>query len=221
MTTGQARGVFISFEGGDGAGKTTQIRMLADRFRASGRDVVTTREPGGSPGAEMIRQLLVEGPPERWSPMSEALLMYAARADHLQRTILPALARGAIVISDRFADSTMAYQGLAGALGEGKVRALEQLVVAEHLPDVTIILDIPVESGLARAGSRAGKEDRFEAKGAEYQAAVRNAFVEIAAMAPNRCALVDAVGNIDTVATRVWEAVKLKAPALTLGEGGD
>ncbi|MEO1137611.1 MAG: dTMP kinase, partial [Pseudomonadota bacterium] len=130
-------GLFISFEGGDGSGKSTQIRRLADTLKAEGREVVLTREPGGSDGAEAIRKLLLAGDADRWSPLSEALLMYAARNDHIERTIQPALARGAVVISDRFADSTMAYQGLAGELGEEAVSTLYNLVVGERGPDLT------------------------------------------------------------------------------------
>ncbi len=207
-------GLFISFEGGDGAGKTTQIKRLADILRAEGREVVLTREPGGSDGAEAIRKLILEGDADRWSPLAEALLMYAAREDHLERTILPALHRGAVVISDRFADSTMAYQGLAGSLGEETVAALYKLVVGDRGPDITIILDIPVEEGLKRAGGRADKEQRFESKGAAYQEAVRQAFLEIARREPERCLVVDASGGEDAVAARLREAVEARLPGL-------
>lgn len=207
-------GLFISFEGGDGAGKTTQIKRLADILRAEGREVVLTREPGGSEGAEAIRKLILEGAADRWSPLSEALLMYAAREDHLERTIIPALARGAVVISDRFADSTMAYQGLAGALGEETVAALYKLVVGDRGPDITIILDIPVEEGLKRSGNRGGAEQRFESKGAAYQENVRQAFLEIARREPERCLVIDAGGDEETVAARLREAVATRMPGL-------
>jgi dTMP kinase len=213
MTSPNAPGVFISFEGGDGAGKSTQIKRLAERLEASGREVVITREPGGSPGAEVIRKLLVEGDADRWSPLCEALLMYTARADHLQRTILPALKRGAVVITDRFADSTMAYQGLAGALGEEIVGTLHDIVVGEHDPDLTVMLDIPVDEGLKRADVRGG-EARFESKGKDFQSRVRDAFLEIAKRDPGRCAVVDASGGIDEIAARVEQAVKAKLPKL-------
>jgi len=220
-----ASGVFISFEGGDGAGKSTQIAMLADALREAGRDVVVTREPGGAPGAEAIRKLLVEGAADRWSPMAEALLMYAARADHLQRTILPALEAGAVVLTDRFADSTMAYQGLAGALGAAAVERLHGLVVGTNDPDLTLILDLPPEEGLARAGARpgggtesdgsgAGAESRFENKGAAYQGAVRAAFLKIAADNPDRCAVIDASGPAGEVAARIRAAVRARLPSL-------
>ncbi|GJL91618.1 dTMP kinase [Hyphococcus sp.] len=207
-------GLFISFEGGDGAGKSTQIRLLADALRATGREVVTTREPGGSPGAESIRKLLLEGAADKWSPLTEALLMYASRADHLERTIEPALKRGAIVISDRFADSTMAYQGLAGALGEAAVAALYRLVVANRGPDLTIILDLPVEEGLKRSGATGGQEQRFESKGEAYQEQVRAAFLEIARREPDRCVVINAAGKAADIAARIIEAVQQRTGSL-------
>jgi len=206
-------GVFISFEGGDGAGKSTQIGRLADRLRAAGRDVVVTREPGGSKGAEAIRKLLVEGDADRWSPLCEALLMYTARADHLERTILPALTRGAIVITDRFADSTMAYQGFAGALGEDTVRKLHALTVGDHDPDLTIILDLPVKDGLQRADARGG-DARFESKGVEFQERVRTAFLEIAKGEPDRCVVVDATGGANAVEDNIKAALAARLPRL-------
>lgn len=207
-------GVFISFEGGDGAGKSTQIKLLAEALRKNGAEVVITREPGGSPGADAIRALLLEGAADRWSPMAEALMMYAARADHLERTIEPALARGAVVITDRFADSTMAYQGIAGALGEAAVSSLHDLVVKGRDPTLTVILDLPVELGLARSGAASGAEQRFESKGAAYQEEVRQAFLEIARRNPGRCKVIDASGGVEAVAVRVLEAVKHAAPHL-------
>lgn len=208
------QGVFISVEGGDGAGKSTQIKKLADALRASGREVVVTREPGGSEGAETIRSLLVKGDADRWSPLSEALLMYTARNDHLERTILPALEKGAVVITDRFADSTMAYQGIAGALGEKTVQDLHALVVGDRNPDLTLIFDLSPEEGLARAGARSGAEARFEEKGADYQKRVRDAFLKIARNNPERCVVIDASGDAESVAARVSEAVKSRLPEL-------
>jgi len=207
------RGAFISFEGGDGAGKSTQINLLAERLRNAGCDVVVTREPGGSEGAEAIRALLVKGDADRWSPVTEALLMYAARGDHLEKVILPALARGAVVITDRFADSTMAYQGIAGDLGREKIEALYNLVVGDNGPDLTIILDAPAEEGLRRASSDEG-ETRFEEKGDAYQRSVRDAFLEIARSDPDRCAVIDARDPIETVAANVIAAVKARFPCL-------
>ena len=211
--TAQSGGVFISFEGGDGAGKSTQIQHLAERLSRNGREVVTTREPGGSPGAEEIRRLLVSGDKDRWSPMTEALLMVAARRDHVERVILPALERGAIVITDRFADSTMAYQGIAGALGRETAAGLHAIAVGENDPDLTIILDVPVDKGLARAGDRAGVETRFESKGSDFQRRVRDAFLEIARENPARCVVIDATGDIEATADAVWRAVIERIPA--------
>lgn len=213
--TAETEGLFISFEGGDGAGKSTQIKRLAERIENAGRDVVLTREPGGSDGAEIIRKLLVEGDKDRWSPLTEALLMNAARRDHLEKVILPALARGVVVITDRFADSTMAYQGIAGALGREKASLLRDLVVGPCSPDITIILDVPVELGLERAGDRCGNETRFESKGEAFQAAVRDAFLEIAKNEPDRCIVVDASQPIEETASAIWRAICDKVPEFT------
>jgi dTMP kinase len=197
-----ARGVFITFEGGEGAGKTTQIRTLAERLRQHGVDVVLTREPGGSPGAEQIRDLVLNGPPERWSSRTEALLMYAARSDHVERTIAPALDRGAWVLCDRFADSTRAYQGAAG---QGVlVTILEEQVLGDLRPDLTLMLDLPAEAGLARAAHRGGGEDRFEAKGLGFHQTLRDAFLTIAALDPGRCRVIDATAPVEAVAERIW-----------------
>ena len=199
-------GRFISFEGGDGVGKSTQVRRLANRLKDAGAFVVQTREPGGSIGAESIRELLVTGDENRWSPLTEALLMNAARRDHIEMTIEPALARGDYVITDRFADSTMAYQGYAGALGVDCVAALEEITVGDHRPDLTLILDAPVQTSLERADTTGG-EGRFEAKGREFQEAVRNGFLDIAKKNPQRCIVVDATGAKSNVEERVWAAV--------------
>ncbi|NWG72566.1 MAG: dTMP kinase [Parvularculaceae bacterium] len=204
--TGKGRGAFITFEGGDGVGKSTQMALLAERLRNAGHEVVTTREPGGSPGAEAIRELLVTGKPDRWSPLTEALLMYAARADHLQKTVNPARARGAVVLCDRFADSSMAYQGYAGGLGEGPVAALERLVVGTDGPSLTLILDAPAATGLARTSARGGAH-RFEAKGVDYHERVRRGFLKIAAAHPERCAVIDASRSVAAVAADVAAAM--------------
>jgi dTMP kinase len=196
------RGRFITFEGGEGAGKSTQVRLLAERLAGRG-EVVTTREPGGSPGAEAIRALLVTGDVERWSPISETLLMYAARRDHIERVIAPALARGAWVLCDRFYDSTRAYQGAAGGAPADLVRALEADVVGAVIPDLTLILDLPVMAGLARAASRGQGEGRFEAKGAAFHERLRMAFLEIAAADPARCKVIDAGEAPEAVAARI------------------
>lgn len=196
-------GRFISLEGGEGTGKSTQLRRLAARLRAAGLEVVETREPGGTPGAEAIRKLLVEGDAGRWSPAVEALLMNAARADHVERLIRPALARGAWVLSDRYADSTLVYQGVAGALDEGSLRSLHGFATGGLWPDLTLVLDLPEADGLARAAARAGGEGRFEAKGAAYHAAVRAGFRARAAAEPLRCRLIDASGSPEEVEARI------------------
>src|SRR5262249_42568147 len=153
---------------------------LGERLSARGRKAVVTREPGGSPGAESIRELLVTGAADRWSPVTETLLMYAARRDHIERTIAPALAAGQWVVSDRFADSTRAYQGAAGGAPGSLIQALERYVLAETRPDLTLILDLPVDAGLARAASRAHGETRFEAKGEDFHRRLRESFLAIA-----------------------------------------
>jgi dTMP kinase len=204
-------GRFITLEGGEGAGKSTQVKRLVARLSALGIDVVQTREPGGTPGAEAIRGLLVTGDTARWEPTTETLLHYAARTEHVSKTVKPALARGAWVISDRFADSTMAYQGYAGQVGRDAVAALHHLVLGDFQPDLTLILDLPVDVGLRRAGSRANAsgstEDRYERMGLRFHEALRSAFLDIATREPERCRVVDAGGDADTVAAALWAAV--------------
>lgn len=205
-----ARGRFITFEGGEGTGKSTQLRLLAARLKRAGRTVVSTREPGGSPGGEDIRGLLVTGAADRWSPVTETLLMYAARRDHIERVIEPALERGDWVVCDRFADSTRAYQGAAGGTAPALIAALEQHVLGRTRPDLTLILDLPVEAGLARAASRAGAETRFESKGLAFHTRLRAAFLAIAEAEPGRCAVIDARGDIEAVEAAVWAAVEAR-----------
>jgi dTMP kinase len=208
-------GQFITLEGGEGAGKSTQVKRLAAALSMRGIDVVQTREPGGTPGAEDIRSLLVTGDPARWDAMTETLLHYAARRAHVEKTVKPALARGAWVISDRFADSTMAYQGYAGSVGRETVAALHKLVLGDFAPELTLVLDLPVETGLARAKARmAGQgqnpvqaEDRYERMGLAFHESLRAAFHEIARREPERCRLIDAGGNPDQVAAALWQAV--------------
>ncbi len=202
-----ARGRFITLEGGEGAGKSTQARRLAERLGEGGREVVLTREPGGSSGAEAIRALLVTGGVERWSPTTEALLMYAARRDHIERTIEPALDRGAWVISDRFADSTRAYQGAGGGVPASFIQALERYVLGEVRPDLTLVLDLPAQEGLARAAGRHGAETRFEGKGLAFHERLREGFLAIARVEADRCAVVDATAPLETVEAAIWEAV--------------
>jgi dTMP kinase len=200
-------GRFITFEGGEGAGKSTQLRSLAARLEATGHEVVATREPGGSPGAETIRGLLVTGEADRWSPVTETLLMYAARRDHVERVIRPALARGAWVVCDRFADSTRAYQGAAGGTDPALIAALEAHVLEEVRPDLTLVIDLPVDAGLARAAGRTGAETRFESKGQAFHERLRAAFLEIARAEPDRCAVIDGTGSIAAVEAAIWAAV--------------
>lgn len=183
-------GRFVTFEGIDGSGKSTQARRLAAALAAGGRDVVLTREPGGSPGAEEIRRLLVEGAPQRWSAVTELLLFNAARRDHLERTIAPALEAGKVIICDRFADSTRVYQGIVRA----DLRALADRLQAEVIgvePDLTFILDMDPGAALARGLARGSGEDRFEAFGADFQQRLRTGFRALAAEFPGRCVLID------------------------------
>ncbi|MBL4864144.1 MAG: dTMP kinase [Rhodobiaceae bacterium] len=204
MGTQVKTGHFITFEGGEGAGKSTQIRRLAERLEALGCDVVQTREPGGSPGAEEIRSLLVNGPSDRWTGITEALLHFAARADHLAQVIRPALERGAWVLCDRFADSSMAYQGYAQGLGGDTIATLSTLVIGDTQPDLTYILDLPVADGLTRAGARGEGEDRYEKMGQAFHETLRQAFLDIADREPERCVLIDGAANIDAVAEAIW-----------------
>jgi len=208
-------GLFITFEGGEGGGKSTQVLRLAERLRAIGNAVLTTREPGGTDMAERIRALLVTGETDALSSTAEALLNYAARDDHLRRVIRPALAAGKVVISDRFMDSTRAYQGYAGGCPLSLIEALERDVVGETVPDVTIILDIDPEEGLRRTLARAGelplpepeREDRFERFGLDFHRRLREAFLRIAEENPQRCVVIDAARPEEAVAADVWRAV--------------
>ena len=198
---------FITFEGGEGVGKSTQVRLLARRLEALGRTVLTTREPGGSAGAEALRGLLVTGGVDRWSPLAETLILYAAREDHLQRAIRPALARGEIVLCDRFADSTRAYQGAAGGADPDFIQALEQAVLGETRPGLTLILDAPANLGLARAAERGGAEARFEAKGLAFHERLREGFLSLARNEPERCRVIGADQSVEAVEIAIWSAV--------------
>ncbi|MGI4819494.1 MAG: dTMP kinase [Janthinobacterium lividum] len=202
------RGRFITFEGGEGAGKTTQARLLAERLRAQGIDVVQTREPGGSPGAEEIRAIAVSGDAERWSARTETLLMYASRSDHLERKILPALDEGKWVVCDRFADSSRAYQGAGGGAPDSLIEALDEHVVGDNQPNLTVVFDIPVEVGLERAFGRGLFETRFESKGLEFHQKLREGFLEVAVRHPERCVVLDATGEVEEVAERLWAVVE-------------
>lgn len=205
---------FIAVEGVDGAGKGVQSRLLQAWLEGRGLKVVLTREPGGSAGAEEIRQLLVSGAAEKWDAMTELLLINAARRDHLLRTIRPALAVGAWVISDRYADSSRAFQGLAGELGLALVDEFHALVTNNCNPDLTLVLDLDPATSLARAHSRGDKEDRFEKKGLQYQQRVREGFRMLAERSPATHALIDASGTVEAVAERVLAAVRQHFPEL-------
>ena len=200
-------GRFITFEGGEGAGKTTHVRLLADALRAAGRDVVETREPGGSPGAEEIRELLIHGEAGRWDAMTEALLHFAARRDHVSRVIRPALAAGQWVLSDRFADSTMAYQGYGHRLGREVIDELYYLTVGDLRPDLTVILDLPVEVGLRRAAARKDGGSRYERMDRAFHERLRAGFLAIAEREPGRCLVVDASVAVADVEAAIKAAV--------------
>lgn len=202
-----AKGRFITLEGGEGAGKSTQLRLLAEALAARGIDVLTTREPGGSPGAEDIRPLLVSGETGRWSPVTEALLHTAARRDHLERTVWPALDAGRWVLCDRFFDSTMAYQGYGLGLGRELIAGLQRIALGGFAPDLTLILDLPVEQGLSRAAARRGGEDRYERMALEFHERLRQGFLDIARQEPERCTVVDAARPAEQVHAEILKAV--------------
>lgn len=201
-------GRFITFEGGEGAGKSTQVGRLLERLRALDIDVMKTREPGGSEGAEEIRNIALNGDAGRWSPLTETMLMFAARCDHLEKTIRPALDAGRWVVCDRFADSSRAYQGAGGGAPAEFIETLDAAIVGATQPDLTLIFDLPVEVGLERAFGRGLFETRFESKGLEFHERLRRRFLEIAEENADRCVIIDAVGDEDTVAARVWAAVE-------------
>jgi len=206
-----AKGRFISLEGGEGTGKSSQISRLAKHLEGKGLNVIITREPGGTPAAEDVRNLLVTGEPDRWDAMSELLLLYAARRAHVERVIKPALQRGDWVISDRFADSTMAYQGYAMGLGADVVKKAHELALGDFQPDLTLIMDLSVEIGLERAHARmlnhAEAENRYERMGAAFHNCLREAFLDIAENNPDRCVLVDASKSMDDVSDDIARAV--------------
>lgn len=195
-------GIFITFEGIDGSGKSTQARALADAIWSTGQEVVLTREPGGSPGAEAIRRLLVEGDPDRWSPETEILLFTAARRDHLERTIEPALAAGKVVISDRFADSTRVYQGVARADLRPVVDLLHDRLIGRE-PDLTFVIDMDPEAALSRGLARNSGEDRFEDFGLSFQRKLRQGFLDLAKQFPERCHVINGSQSVDHVTKAV------------------
>ena len=215
MTTAGAekhpkRGRFITFEGGEGAGKSTQIRTLAERLHGDELRTLVTREPGGSPGAEIMRHLLLSGMGKLLGPEAETLLFAAARDDHVHAVIKPALDQGIWVLCDRFFDSTRAYQGSLGKVDPKVLNAIQRVTIGDLKPDLTIILDIPVEVGMQRAAARRGDgaPDRFEAEDVKFHEGLRDAYRQIAAAEPQRCVLIDANAAIGIVAARVWTAVR-------------
>jgi len=197
---------FVTFEGGEGGGKSTQLRLLAEALRKAGETVVTTREPGGAPGAEEIRKLLVEGDPGRWPPNAEALLHFAARAEHLAKVIRPALDAGKWVLSDRFADSTLAYQGYGQAQDLNWLQELRSQIVGKTEPGLTLILDLPVEQGLGRVAT----QQRYERMGKAFHERLHAGFLAIAAAEPERCTVIDATQSVEAVASDVRAAVAKK-----------
>ena len=204
------RGKFISFEGGEGSGKSTQIKLLAQRLEAAKLRAILTREPGGSPGAEIIRHLVLSGMGKLLGPEAETLLFAAARDDHVRTVIEPALTQGTWVLCDRFSDSTRAYQGRLGKVPSGVLNAMQRVTIGDLKPDLTIILDVPVEIGLKRAAARRGDgaPDRFEAEDVNFHQGLRDAYRQIAAEDPDRCVLIDATASPDIVAAQVWTALR-------------
>ena len=200
---GGGRGRFITFEGGEGAGKSTQVCRLAVSLNAAGIDVLATREPGGAPGAEAIRGLLVTGDVDRWDATTEALLHFAARREHLRQSIVPALDAGRWVICDRFYDSTMAYQGYGHQMGRDPIEGLCKLVVGDNVPDLTIVLDLPVIDGLRRASTSAGIEDRYERMASAFHERVHDGFLDIAKREPARVVVIDASPAPEIVADAI------------------
>ena len=204
------RGRFITFEGGEGSGKSTQIKTLSERLNGTKLRNIVTREPGGSPGAEIMRHLLLSGMGKLLGPDAETLLFAAARDDHVRTVIQPALNQGSWVLCDRFSDSTRAYQGRGGHVAPGILNAMQRVTIGDLKPDLTIILDVPVEVGLKRAADRrgTGAPDRFEAEDLKFHEELRDAYRQIAAEDPQRCVLIDASAEPDTVAAQIWAAVR-------------
>ncbi len=204
------RGKFISFEGGEGSGKSTQIKLLAERLATAKLRAIVTREPGGSPGAEIIRHLVLSGMGKLLGPDAETLLFAAARDDHVRTVIEPALTQGTWVLCDRFSDSTRAYQGQLGKVSPGILNAMQRVTIGDLKPDLTIILDVPVDVGLKRAAARrgGGAPDRFEAEDVKFHQDLREAYRKIADDDPQRCALIDASGTPEAVAAEVWAALR-------------
>ncbi len=217
------RARLITLEGGEGAGKSTVARGLQARLAERGIRSIVTREPGGSPKAETIREALLAGEVKPYGPFAEAIMFYAARIDHIEKTIRPALGRGEWVISDRFADSTRAYQGALGQIDPALLGSIERVALAGFRPDITLILDVPVEIGLARAAARrgSGATDRFESEGSGFHARLRKAYLDIAEREPDRCIVLDASLPPDDVLEMAWAAVEMRALAEASHEDAD
>lgn len=213
------RGRFVTFEGGEGSGKSTQIRTLAEHLNAERLRTLVTREPGGSPGAEIIRHLVLSGMGKLLGADAETLLFAAARDDHVRSVILPALSQGTWVLCDRFSDSTRVYQGRVGNVAPEVLNAMERVTIGDLKPDLTIILDVPVEIGMQRAAARRGTDapDRFEAEDIEFHQQLREAYRQIAATEPERCVLIDATADAATVASNIWAAVRERLFAANAG----
>ncbi len=204
------KGCFITLEGGEGTGKSTQITRLAETLKRANIEHHTTREPGGAPGAEEIRALLVSGDADRWAPLTEVLLHTAARAEHITKTVTPKLAAGTWVLCDRFSDSTLAYQGYGHGVDLGLIRKLHHDAFGDFQPDLTLVLDLPVELGLARAdteGANGNTEDRYERMGGAFHERLREGFLAIAKAEPERCTVIDASGSEDEVASAIAAVV--------------
>jgi dTMP kinase len=213
------RGRFITFEGGEGSGKSTQIKTLAERVSATRLQTLVTREPGGSPGAEIIRHLVLSGMGKLLGPDAETLLFAAARDDHVRSVIQPALNQGTWVLCDRFSDSTRVYQGRVGHVAPELLSAMERVTIGDLKPDLTIILDVPVEIGMQRAAARrgTGTPDRFEAEDVQFHQQLREAYRQIATDEPQRCVLIDATADATTVAANIWAAVRDRLFAASAG----
>lgn len=213
-------GLFVTFEGGEGAGKSTQIRRLADSLRRRGHDVLVTREPGGSPGAEAVRHVLLSGAAEEFGVRMEAILFAAARNDHVEEVIRPALESGAVVLCDRFMDSSRVYQGVTGNLEAEFIETLQRIAVNGIVPDCTLILDLPAERGLGRARKRGADSapDRFEREEIETHEKRREAYLEIAAAEPERCRVVDADRGEEEIAAEIFAAVEPLARELSFSQ---
>lgn len=196
---------FITLEGGEGTGKSTQAKRLAAKLGERGIDAIVTREPGGSAGAEQIRELFVHGEPGRWSALTETLLVFAARVDHVEKTIKPALTSGKWVICDRFTDSTYAYQGVARGTDREIIRRVQSAAIGDFKPGLTLVLDLPVSVGLERAKARSGSENRFEQFDAAFHEKLRQAFLDIAKKNGDRCVVIDASGSEEQVADLIWQ----------------